>query len=215
MITDVDVLNNVTIKKAEAINKELISQIVDIHMATFPGFFLTFLGKGFLRQMYTAYVHHEASDLLVATEGNTVIGFLAYSKHLSGLYKHMIKKSFIPFAWYSLGAFVRKPKVFMRLVRALLKPGETAREEKFVHVTSIGVSPEHKGKGIGSLLLDALKTSIDFSTYQYISLETDAINNEAAIQFYLKNGFCLVKEFETREGRKMHEYQYAGAVGTV
>ncbi|MBR0447563.1 MAG: GNAT family N-acetyltransferase [Clostridia bacterium] len=199
----------VNIKKADIIDKELVSQVVDIHMATFQGFFLTFLGKGFLRQMYTAYVRHEDSDLLIAVDGDMVVGFLAYSNHLSQLYKHMIKKSLFPFAWYSLGAFLRKPKIFMRLIRALSKPGETAKEEKFIHITSIGVSPEYKGRGVGSVLLDSLKSSVNFEKYQYISLETDAVNNESAIRFYEKNGFTLVREFTTREGREMREYQYA------
>ena len=131
--------------------KGIIDQVVRIHLDTFEGFFLTFMGKGFLKTMYSSYCAHGESGLLIAMdeEGKTV-GFLAYSGNMSGLYKYMIKKKLIPFAWYSLGAFVRKPKVFMRLIRAFLKPSESQRDESYVELASIGVDPSAKSKGIGS-----------------------------------------------------------------
>ena len=188
--------------------KEAINDIVSIHLDTFQGFFLTFMGRGFLKLMYRSYVEYNDSGVLVAFDDEKTIGFLAYSGDLSGLYKYMIKKRLIPFAWYSLGAFFRKPTIFMRLVRAFLKPEETKRKEKYVELASIGVAPDIKSKGIGSLLIDALKSKVDFNKYAYITLETDALNNEGANHFYKKNGFVKVREFETNEGRKMFEYRY-------
>ncbi len=190
-------------------DKETINDIVSIHLDTFKGFFLTFMGRGFLRLMYRSYVEHNSSGVLVAFEDEKPIGFLAYSGDLSGLYKYMIKKRLIPFAWYSLGAFFRKPTVFMRLIRAFLKPGETKRIEKYVELASIGVAPEIKSKGVGSQLIDTLKASVNFDEYSYITLETDAVNNDAANHFYKKNGFVLEREFETNEGRKMFEYRWS------
>lgn len=188
--------------------KEAINDIVSIHLDTFQGFFLTFMGRGFLKLMYRSYIEYNDSGVLVAFDDDNPIGFLAYSGDLSGLYKYMIKKRLIPFAWYSLGAFFRKPTVFMRLVRAFLKPEETKREEKYVELASIGVAPNIKSKGVGSQLVNALKSKVDFNKYAYITLETDASNNEGANHFYKKNGFVKVREFETNEGRKMFEYRY-------
>ena len=189
--------------------KETINDIVSIHLDTFEGFFLTFMGRGFLKLMYSSYVEHKDSGVLVAFDDGKPIGFLAYSGDLSGLYKYMIKKKIISFAWYSLGAFFRKPTVFMRLVRAFLKPGEAKREEKYVELASIGVSPEAKSKGVGSRLIDELKEKVDFDKYEYIALETDAVNNDGANHFYKKNGFVIEREFETNEGRKMFEYRWS------
>ena len=199
------------IRKIDKTEKKIIDEIVGIHLETFKGFFLTFMGKGFLKQMYSSYCTHEKSDILVAfEEGNTPIGFVAYSGDMSGLYKHMIKTRLISFAWFSVGAFFRRPKAFMRIVRAFLKPGESKREENYVELASIGVDPTIKSKGVGSLLVDALKSEVDFSKYAYISLETDAVNNEGANHFYIKNGFVLEREYETPEARKMNEYRYRG-----
>ena len=197
------------IRKIESNEKQVIADVVGIHLDTFTGFFLTFMGRGFLNQMYRSYCEHSDSDLLVAFDDDEKpIGFLAYSGDMSGLYKYMIKKKLIPFAWYSLGAFFRKPKVFMRLIRAFLKPGESRREENYVELASIGVNPNIKSKGVGTQLISHLKDLVDFNKYAYISLETDAVNNEGANHFYQKNGFVLEREYETHEGRKMNEYRF-------
>lgn len=197
------------IRKIEKTEKATINDIVSIHLDTFAGFFLTFMGRGFLNLMYRSYAEYKDSGIFVAFEENRPVGFLAYSGDLSGLYKYMIKKRLLLFAWYSLCAFFRKPTVFMRLIRAFLKPSETKREEKYVELASIGVDPNEKSKGIGSQLINALKAQVDFGEYTYITLETDAMNNDGANYFYKKNGFVLEREFETNEGRKMFEYRWS------
>ena len=47
-------------------DKEKINEVVDIHMKSFSGFFLTFLGKGFLKQLYKGFLEEKNSDLIVA-----------------------------------------------------------------------------------------------------------------------------------------------------
>lgn len=185
-----------------------VDKIVGIHLDTFEGFFLTFMGRGFLTQMYRSYTEEKNSGLIVAFDDAEPVGFLAYSGDLSGLYKYMIKKRFVQFAWYAFGAFLRKPKVFMRLIRAFLKPSESKREVDYVELASIGVKPDCKASGVGSKMVDRLKETVDFNKYRYITLETDAVDNEIANKFYVKNGFAIEREFETREGRRMYEYRF-------
>ena len=168
------------------------------------------MGKGFLRSLYKSYCQHKESGLLVAFEENSLVGFLAYSGDYSGLYKFMLKRKLILFAWFSICAFIRKPRIFTRLMRAFLKPNDVKRDEKYVELASIGVKKESKSKGIGTALISELKKHTDFEKYSYISLETDKDNNEVANSFYLKNDFELIRTFETREGRKMNEYRYKG-----
>ena len=196
------------IRQVNAKEKKIIKQIVQIHMDTFKGFFLTFMGKGFLKNLYKSYCQHKESGLLVAFENNEPVGFLAYSGDYSGLYKFMIKRKLIPFAWYSFGAFIRKPKTFIRLIRAFSKSDDVKRNEKYIELASIGVKPESKSRGVGSSLITKLKENADFNVYSYISLETDATNNLAANRFYSKNGFELIRTYETKEGRKMNEYNF-------
>lgn len=200
----------IAIREVKSDEKSLVNDIVTIHLNTFTGFFLTFMGRGFLNQMYRSYCDHVESGLLVAEENSKVIGFLAYSGNFSGLYKFMLKTRLIPFGWYSVGAFFRRPSAFMHIIRAFLKPSEVKREEKYVELSSIGVDPKIKSKGVGSALIDELKNKVDFNKFSYITLETDAVDNEGAIHFYEKNGFVRVRMFETEEGRKMYEYRFVG-----
>jgi ribosomal protein S18 acetylase RimI-like enzyme len=185
-----------------------VDQIVDIHMQTFQGFLLTFLGKGFLRQLYSGFILHEQSNIIVAQKGDQILGFLAYSENMSGFYKWLIKKKLIRFAWYSLCASVRNPRYVVRLLRAFTKPSESKRQEQYIELASIGVRPECKNQKIGSRLIEELKKQFDKNQFAYITLETDAEGNDAVNRFYTKNGFWLKKRYITREGREMNEYRY-------
>ena len=200
----------VTIREVKSDEKKIIDEIVTIHLNTFTGFFLTFMGRGFLRQMYQSYCDHEESGLLVAEGDGKTVGFLAYSSDFSGLYKFMIKTRLVQFGWYSMGAFFRRPSAFLHIIKAFLKPSEVKRKEKYVELSSIGVDPNVKSKGVGSKLIEKLKKLVDFEEYAYITLETDAVNNEGAIHFYEKNGFIRERMFVTDEGRKMYEYRVEG-----
>jgi ribosomal protein S18 acetylase RimI-like enzyme len=200
----------VTIREVKSDEKKIIDEIVTIHLNTFTGFFLTFMGRGFLRQMYQSYCDHEESGLLVAEGDGKTVGFLAYSSDFSGLYKFMIKTRLVQFGCYSMGAFFRRPSAFLHIIKAFLKPSEVKRKEKYVELSSIGVDPNVKSKGVGSKLIEKLKKLVDFEEYAYITLETDAVNNEGAIHFYEKNGFIRERMFVTDEGRKMYEYRFEG-----
>lgn len=189
--------------------KSHIKDVAEIHLSAFSGFFLTFLGKGFLKCLYKGFVRHNESDLLVAVDDDgKTIGFAAFSKNLSAFYKFLIRTRLVPFAWYSFIAFLKKPKVFMRLIKALSAPKESERTEKYLEISSIGVLPEMSGKGIGTALLKSVTDNADFMEYAYIKLETDAENNAAANAFYQKNGFEPARTYTTAQGRKMNEYRY-------
>ena len=79
----------ISVREVQSNEKKLINEIVSIHLNTFEGFFLTFMGRGFLNQMYKSYCDYEYAGLLVAEDGNKTLGFLAYSSNFSGLYKYM------------------------------------------------------------------------------------------------------------------------------
>ena len=94
------------IEKVECEQKEIIKEVVSIHLDSFKGFFLTFMGKGFLREMYRSFCEHSASGLLVAkNDDGQILGFLAFSSELSGLYKYCSKSASLCLPGIALALF--------------------------------------------------------------------------------------------------------------
>lgn len=58
----------IQVRKITESEKDIIDNIVSIHLNTFTGFFLTFMGRGFLRLMYRSYAEYKESGILVAFE---------------------------------------------------------------------------------------------------------------------------------------------------
>ncbi|WP_061866488.1 GNAT family N-acetyltransferase, partial [Streptococcus oralis] len=137
---------------------EDIDGIVKLHLDTFEGFFLTFLGEKFLRELYKGFLVHKESDVLLArnSEGK-IVGFLAYSSDLSDLYRFLIKTDILKFALYSLKAVVLRPKIILKLFRALGAPRRAEEKDKYIKVSSLAVAKSVGNQGVGSQLLSEIK----------------------------------------------------------
>lgn len=198
----------ITVQNITKATRELLDTIVDLHIKSFEGFFLSTLHPGFLRQLYKSFVTYKKAELLVAFEGDDPVGFIAYSFDTNGAYRHMLWRYFFPFFWYSFLSFLKKPSIFVKMFSALTKPYAFTRETDYAKIFSIGVEPEYRRHGVGSLLIKDMKARVDFEKYKYITLETDAKDNDEVNRFYLENGFRLSSDFYTFEGRHMNKYHY-------
>ena len=185
-----------------------IRELSRLHSKAFPDFFLTQLGEPFLRTLYKGYLDDPNSGIIVSEEDGNILGFIAYSNDYSGFYQRLVKEKIIRFAWCSFLAVSRHPSFIKRILGAFAKSDSVIKDQKYVELASICVNPSVEGKGVGSALINHLKSKVDFNEYAYINLETDAVNNERAICFYEKNGFVFSGEYTTPEGRKMNEYRY-------
>ena len=87
------------------VSAEYVDDIVEIHMKTFTGFFLTFLGRGFLKHLYKGFIEHAKSNVIGAIEDDRLVGFLALSEDFCAFYKYLIRKRLLPFAFYGALAF--------------------------------------------------------------------------------------------------------------
>ena len=182
--------------------------IVRLHMKAFPGFFLTQLGRPFLTALYIGYLEDNESGIIVAEYGEAVVGFVAYSNDYPRFFKQLIKKHIIRFAWCSALAAIRHPSFAKRLFKAFKKSNSVVKNEKYVELASICVDPATENKGIGTKMIDYLKSIVDFDSFSYINLETDSYDNEEVNRFYIKNGFRLSDQYVTEEGRVMNEYRF-------
>ena len=198
----------ITVKELKKVNTDNIREISELHKRAFPSFFLTQLGEPFLQTLYSGYMEDMNSGIIVAEDDNEIVGFIAYSNDYPQLYKGLIKKHLIKFAFCSLGAAIRHPSFIKRILGAFKKSESVIKEEPYVELASICVDPKLENQGTGTELINYLKDIVDFNAYAYINLDTDADGNDVVNKFYKKNGFKLARQYTTAEGRRMNEYRY-------
>lgn len=189
-------------------DRKLIDRIAHLHQKAFPSFFLTQLGIPFLKTLYKGYLDDADSGIIIAEESGKIKGFIAYSNDYPRFYRGLIRHKIIQFAWCSFLAVIRHPSFAKRLLGAFGKSESVEKKERYVELASICTDPAAEGQGIGTALIDHLKSMIDFNKYAFINLETDAEDNEKAKCFYIKNGFRQECTYITAEGRKMIEFRY-------
>lgn len=190
-------------------NQFELNDVINIHLSSFKESFLTSMGRRFLQPLYEGFFKHSKSNIICAyDDDNNIIGFLAYSKNLSELYRFIIKKNFFKLTVAAGIAIIHKPYIIVKLLRAMKSCKEEKIKENFISISSIAVSLNHANQGTGTQLINYIKQKEKKSGYKSIKLETDGKNNDAVNQFYLKNQFILTNSYVTNQGRQLNEYQY-------
>ena len=191
------------------IDSEHIDKIVEVHMNAFPDFFLTFLGPKFLKEFYQSFLVDDAGIGFMALEDDNALGAVVGPLVPDGYFKRLLKRRWFAFCMASLGAVLKKPSVTGRLFRAVFYRGESPDSgPKRSLLSSIAVSPDAQGKGVGGALVKAWLDEAKSRGSKGCFLTTDKDGNEAVNNFYQKLGWILESSYETPEGRKMNRYVY-------
>lgn len=69
-----------------------LKQVIDVHLASFPGFFLTFLGRDFLTLLYSQLLTDPFGTVLLADTLGTIDGFVASVLQQSGFYGRLVRQ---------------------------------------------------------------------------------------------------------------------------
>jgi len=183
-----------------------IDSVTQIHLLSFKGFFLSFLGYQFLAELYDGIVSDPNGIAFVANSDNGILGFVAGTDSPQGFYRRLLRQRWWRFAWAAAWPALRKPSIIHRLLRAFSRSRSEDIHENCATLMSIAVAPDAQGQGIGQQLVQAFLVEVKARGIKQVNLTTDAENNAAANQFYVKQGFTLHKSFVTPEGRRMNEY---------
>ncbi|MFI4912706.1 MAG: GNAT family N-acetyltransferase [Sedimentisphaeraceae bacterium JB056] len=191
------------------LKEEYVEQMVDVHMQSFPEFFLTFLGPRFLKEFYSSFLHDRAGMAFVAVEDGNVLGGVVGPLNPDGYFKRLLMRRWYAFILASLSAVIKKPSVMPRLFRAVFYRGDSPDNgQPRSLLSSIAVSPDSQGKGVGAALVNAWLEEAEKRESKGCFLTTDKENNESTNRFYKKLGWKLETSFATPEGRKMNRYVY-------
>lgn len=183
-------------------------KVAGIHMSSFPGFFLTFLGYRFLKVFYQGVCKDLSGVGFIIEELGEPVAFVAGSTQPSGFYKRLIIRDWYKYVVASIQPIIQNPKIIPKLIGALNKPNETLPSEKCATLMSIAVAPDFQGRGFGNQLVIRFLEESAIKECSGVNLTTDSLNNEPVNSFYKNVGFTLLREFSTPEGRLMNEYIY-------
>lgn len=183
-----------------------VSAVVKVHITSFPGFFLTFLGPSFLRELYSAIVADSDGISFVAFDGSGINGFVAGTVQPKGFYRRLLRQRWWRFALAAVVPTLKHPAIVPRLLRAFSMPEQVTHETKRGTLMSIAVLPALQGKHIGRALVSTFLDESIRRGLRQVDLTTDRDGNEAANRFYRKMGFVCERSYVTPEGRAMNEY---------
>lgn len=183
-----------------------VDRVVAIHLAAFPGFFLTFLGRRFLQIFYSQVIALDEIALVAVASGRC-IGFAVGSVSPGTFFQTLLRRRLLDFARSAVPAVLRRPTTALRVARALLKPSQARRDRGTATLLSLGVDPALQHEGTGRRLV---LTFIDEARRRgavRVDLTTDRDGNDRVNAFYRSLGFAVVREILTPEGRVMNEYE--------
>ena len=189
-----------------AMNVNDVNAVVKVHLSSFQGFFLTFLGRQFLSELYAGIVVDSTGIAFVYREEDRVLGFIAGTSQPAGFYSHLLHRRWWRFALASLIPILKNPLIIPRLLRAFRKPQDVSNQPDTGTLMSIAVTPEAQGRGLGQVLVKAFLEEAADRGLKHVDLTTDKNNNDSVNQFYQRMGFQCSRTFVTSEGREMNEY---------
>lgn len=196
-----------------------LGQVVTVHTAAFPGFFLTALGPEFLRAYYRAVLDFDAGLLLVAEVDGRVAGFASGFGEPQRFYGGL-RRSPVRFAPALAMAIMRRPWLIGRIatrIGAVVLHGRGSRPAPTsagaCELSSLAVDPAVRRCGLGRQLVAAFVATARARGLTAVWLTTDARGNDPVNTFYASLGFCLVNGATAAEPRPMNEYQLSLSEG--
>lgn len=183
-----------------------IMGVVGIHLKSFQGFFLTFLGPRFLCELYAGVLDDQSGILFVSFDADRLTGFVAGTSEPAGFYRRLLRRRWWRFALASIVPILKNPLIIPRLWRALRKPQDIPNQKNTGTLMSIAVSPEAQGTGLGRVLVSTFLEEAKRQGLECVDLTTDKNNNDYVNQFYQRMGFRCSRTLITPEGREMNEY---------
>lgn len=184
-----------------------VELVVRLHLASFPDFFLSFLGQRFLALFYSGVViAPEGIAFVYLNDSKQPSGFVAGTSNPQGFYSRLLKRDWLKFALASIVPILKKPAIFRRVARAVSHPSDNPVGDDVAGLFSIGVLPELQGTGAGKALVQAFLAEAKARGCTKVFLTTDRDKNDAVNVFYSKLGFTVERQYSTPEGRRMNEY---------
>ena len=175
---------------------EHADQVAQLHVQGIQTGFISSLGDKFVTTLYKQIALSDYAFGVVAIENAQVLGFVAFTTNLSGLYKSVILKGGFRLVWLLAGKLFSW-KTIKRIFETLFYPNRVKNLDlPSAELLSIAIDQKAQGKGIATALIKQGLAECSARGIDRIKLLV-AQQNEAANQLYLKCGFQLHSQIES------------------
>ncbi|WP_210151341.1 GNAT family N-acetyltransferase [Chryseobacterium scophthalmum] len=180
-----------------------LNKIVEIHLERFTNFFLTTLGKSFLKTFYKAFLK-APGILLVILDNNEIKGFAAGSRDNRNFFRKLLKNNLLDFALSGVNILFTNPEALKRIFTNT----KHSEEVSIAYAELLSIATVSNKQGYGKVLLDHFENDIILKNKENlpISLTTDYENNDKAVKFYKDCGYEILEVFESYQKRKMYRF---------
>jgi len=162
--------------------------VARLHALTIRDGFLPQLGIRFLASLYRSIAVDHAARVWTARRASEVIGFCAYTSSVSGLYRRILRKRWLPILTASL-PYALIPRNIMQMLDTVRYPSKASSPDlPDAEVLSIGVHPSAQGTGAGRRLIARVLQQAARDGVPEIKVLAGA-SLEGANRFYQRCGF--------------------------
>ena len=187
-----------------------IDEVARLHARCFEGYFLTALGRKFLRRYYLEFCRHSSDYAIVASSkaGRDIVALVVGTADAEAHFRKFYRRN-LPFI--ALLIFLRlfdspliRSDIWKRLnhmraalrsvVPGLRRPASSSlsdngpAEQCPVRLLGIAVAPEQRGSGLAALAMAGYEEVLRRARHKRVGLSV-LLDNERAVAFYRKNGW--------------------------
>jgi ribosomal protein S18 acetylase RimI-like enzyme len=173
-----------------------VEQVAGLHIEGIRTGFISSLGVDFVTVLYEAIAESNTSFGFVAEENNKILGFAAFTTNINKLYKSVILKKGLRFAFLLAGKVFSLQQI-RKVFETLFYPGRVKKMDlPSAELLSIVVATESQGRGLGSQLLRKGLAECAKRGIGKVKVLVSS-DNKPANKLYLKFGFELVGQINS------------------
>ncbi len=170
--------------------------VAKLHIEGISTGFISSLGLRFVTALYSTICRHKSSFGFVAVDNGKVMGFVAFSTNLSGLYKFACLRYGIKFAFILLKYLFSVESLKKILANTLYAANTKKVNLPDAELLSIVVSADGRGRGIAEQLVKTGIAECGMRGIDKVKVLVDA-KNEPANRLYQKTGFVLAAQIDS------------------
>jgi ribosomal protein S18 acetylase RimI-like enzyme len=190
-----------------------VKKIAQVHIRSFPSFFLTNLGLLFLRTYYSFVLHYKEHIFFIVEYKGEPVGFAAGYEDPARFYRSMALKAWrflIPLFLSIIKHPILLPRLWRNIHKVLFLKQHPDYDSKCAcEIASLAVDPRYAGQGFGKIVVENFIAAAKSRNISQVRLTTDTMDNDQINAFYQKFGFKLYRTFLAFDTRLMNEYVFS------